>query len=447
MAGLGLRDDEVLYQLLEHVARTEYVGLDPSTVTYNPNLVRIAELARSVPLVSRVWRSLCHRTVFYLGHRTHKLLAPPACRFTKGLALCLSACAHLYSGASGGTLTPALSLGGRGSGTLTPALSLGGRGGALSEQERERIRAQAIYLESLIAAKRLPQRDLWAHDWDYEIEGVPVTTQTPNLVTTAFVAQAYWDWWSVTGGRAYLERFLSIVEAMLEALPMVEHDGAGCFMYTPVTQYHVHNANLLMAELVARRYTHTADPGDMALIERAVRYSLQDFERTNSFPYAGPPTENAVVDNYHTGYVLRSLHTIARCVPDLSDRLGIWDIVRRGVGFYIARFVRKGRVWFGLHRMTETHSLAESILIHKVFSPIMTDGQKESLLSAIRLTARELKSSKGDFFINNRKYLPFGLGCISDRTDMVRWSQAWMIYALAYKWQSPKPKAQNSGGG
>jgi hypothetical protein len=330
----------------------------------------------------------------------HWLLRPQSRRFAKGLALTLSALAYLYSQAS--------------------------------REKRKDLLSRALHLSTLIEEKRLPGQSLWAHDCDYRIHNIAVTTQTPNLVTTAFVAKSFWDWWCATGMSLYRERFLQTVEDTVQVFPVEPYDHAACFMYTPNTRYYVHNANLLASELLAKRFSSEKREEDLRLIEMTVTYSLEDFRRSGSFPYAGPPTENPTFDNFHTGYVLRSLKDIARCVPELANELGIQDILRNGIAFYLSKFVRKGQIWHnGSARTTETHSLAEAILIHKELGHLLTTEQKGELGYAIGTTANRLWRSDEGYFINNIKHLPFGLGCLEDRTDMIRWSQAWMVYALA----------------
>jgi hypothetical protein len=400
MAASGLKDREVISVLLERMERADYVGLDWSTISYNPTLLRIVGMGQSIPVFSRLWPLLVRRIEYYSGHRIHWLLRPSSCRFAKGLALVLSACAHLYSQAS--------------------------------QEERTELLTRANHIGTLIEEKRLPNRILWAHDYDYLIHNIVITTQTPNLVTTAFVAQSFWDWWRAAGVLSYKRRFLEIVEDMVRVFPVQPHDHTACFMYTPNTQYHVHNANLLASELLAKRFSIEKDEEYIKLIEMTVTYSLDDFRESGSFPYAGPPTENPAFDNIHTGYVLRSLNDIARCIPELADRLGIQETLRKGILFYLEKFVREGRVWRdGSARIMETHSLAEAILVHKELGHLLTSEQKEKLGYAIITTARRLWRSDKKYFINNVKRLPFGLGCLEDRTDMIRWSQAWMVYALS----------------
>src|SRR5690606_18483622 len=142
-------------------------------------------------------------------------------------------------------------------------------------------------------------------------------TETPNLITTAFVANAFFDLYLKTSDEKYKTFVIKIVNDLIEAIPYkTAGQGEICFMYTPVTDYHVHNANLLYCEMLAKKcYLEGSYSQNLIkLIESALRYSLRDFENKKNYPYAGEPTPNDSVDNYHTGYLIRSLSEIDRLV-------------------------------------------------------------------------------------------------------------------------------------
>ena len=68
----------------------------------------------------------------------------------------------------------------------------------------------------------------------------------------------------------------------------------------------------------------------------------------------------------------------------------------------------------------------------KTFSSRLTEEQFDKLQTAISLTALELWSSKKQYFINNSKPILLGIK-LKDKSDMIRWSQAWMAFVLSYK--------------
>lgn len=398
--------DKIVWTLIKRMERKNYSGLDPSTVRYNPRLLQVLNFGDSNPLLSRIWRSIIYRSVFYLGHRTNRFLEPNECSFVKGLALMLSALAHIY---------------------------------VSSTKEKEVIIKKILRIESLIQEKQLFNQYLWAHDCDYKIQNTPVTTKTPNLITTAFVAKSYWDLWCATDSEVYKDKFLTIVDNMVNTFPCQSFGGKVCFMYTPNTKYFVHNANLLMNELLGKSQYVTKNGKYIDLMIRSISYSCDDYKKTNSFYYAGPPTQNKTIDNYHTGYILRSLNSIKKFVPELAARLDIDIFLKNGIEFYYNKFLNRGKIWRDTGNVIETHSLAESILFAKEFAYELTKEQSKNIYQAINNTFKELWDADEEYFINKIIYLPFGWK-IKDKTDMIRWSQSWMVYALSYNVNLERPK-------
>lgn len=399
MSRLDMDDDQVAYTLLEHMRRQGYAGLDKSTVNHNPRLQRVMGLFGQGSWAARGWRSLVARSARLAGHRLHPLLRPEKRVFAKGLALAVSAYSHLLL-----------------------------RAGV---EKRAEIREEVARLFELLEAKRLSPGHVWAHDYPYRLYDAEATLETPNLVTTAFVALAAWDWWCNGGDGSARELFLNIVRDIKHVFPQREQGDGLCFMYVPSSNYHVHNANLLAAELTARAYAVTGATEDREIVRRALTYTLADFRRTGSFPYAGPPTANPAIDNYHTGYVLRSLHSIAGSIPELSQEFDIDEVLTKGLRFYVGRFAGPIGVRFAARGPLESHGLAEAILMHKEFEGAFDPADRERLGAAIRKTAAVLWDAREQRFLYTATPLPLGMGMLLDRTDFVRWSQAWMAYALA----------------
>jgi len=396
MQQIGIQDKVLANQLLDRMADRDYRGLDPSIVIHAPRRRRLESILTQTPFVNRVLMSIASRTFFYGGHRVNAMLDVPVKRFAKGMALCVSAYAAMLN--------------------------------ECDETDAQSIRNRVGHLFSLIESKRLAS-GLWAHDCDYAIQGVPVTTRTPNLVTSAFVANGYWDWWQASGSQKYKESFVDIAKRMLDIFPAKQDGETLCFMYTPVTEYHVHNANLLMAEVLAKWQSIDDCANQEGTIKKSLIYSLNDFRESAGFPYAGPPSRNHTADNYHTGYVLRSLDAVQRFLPDLAAESNVFETIRVGIEFYLKSFIKNKYVWFGEYRMIESHSLAESIIFFKVFARFISSPDRKRLVQAIQNTASRLWND--NYFINNTKFLPLGIR-LSDQTDMIRWSQAWMAYALAF---------------
>ena len=388
--------EEIRAQVLERMIKTSFCGYDPSAINFSKRAIKIRHAINKVPnrTVRKVINSVYSRFIYYSGEYAVYLLRPQKAVYSKGLALILS-------------------------------------GLTCDDTPNDEL---IDLIVDLIMSKRIPGTYLWAHDIDYSFPGGhAVTTKTPNLVTTAFVANAFYDLYRKTNRVFYKEIFNKIVCDLLEKVPYKELSSDKiCFMYTPITDYHVHNANLLYAELLAKKIHLGSEDADHLtnLIERALNYSLSDFDETGTYPYAGPPTRKFAIDNYHTGYLLRSLREIDFLIGGaLSQDLG--GEIRRLLSFYIKNFVADGYIIRDHENTIQSHSLAEAILIFKIFQSQLCPKDRGAVLAAIRKTMEVLYISEDHYFINNAKRIA-GI-FIKDKTEMVRWSNAWMFYALSVK--------------
>ncbi|MEQ3621953.1 MAG: hypothetical protein ABNH34_12035 [Marinobacter sp.] len=387
---------KIRIEVLDRMIETSFCGYDPSAINFSKRAIKIRSIINNVPnrVLRKVLSSLYSRTIYYLGEYSIFLLKPKKKVYTKGLALVLS-------------------------------------GLACDEFPNYEL---INILVDLIMSKRIRNTYLWAHDIDYSFPGGrAVTTETPNLVTTAFVANAFFDLYKKTNIVSYKEIFNKIVGDLLKEVPYKElSDDKICFMYTPITDYHVHNANLLYAELLAKKiYLGSSDAEElMSLIDRALNYSLSDFHETETYPYAGPPTRKFAIDNYHTGYLLRSLNEIDSLIGRALN-VDLVPEIRHLLKFYIESFVSGGYIVRDNERTIQSHSLAEAILIFKIFEEKIAPCDRKIMLCAIKKTIDILYDQSNHYFINNAKML-FGV-FVKDRTEMVRWSNAWMYYAMSVK--------------
>lgn len=388
--------EKIRAEVLERMIETSFCGYDPSAINFSNRAIKIRSAINKLPsrALKRIANSLYSRFIYYSGEYAVYLLRPKKAVYSKGLALILS-------------------------------------GLACDDGQNDELIGLIV---DLVMSKRISGTYLWAHDINYSFPGgCVVTTETPNLVTTAFVANAFYDLYRKTSNIFYKETFNKIISNLLESVPYKELSSDKiCFMYTPVTDYHVHNANLLYAELLAKKIHLGANDSDhlRSLVERALNYSLSDFRETGTYPYAGPPTRKFAIDNYHTGYLLRSLNEIDHLIG-VTLKVDLKEEVQRLLNFYVRHFVADGYIVRDHENTLQSHSLAEAILIFKIFESQLCQEDSAAFLAAIRKTMNALYAPEEHYFINNAKIVA-GI-TIRDRTEMVRWSNAWMFYALSYK--------------
>lgn len=392
---IGYKDGQLSLQLLHRIAGNGYAGLDPSTINFNPRVLRAYDAFTGVPVLGRPMQAALVRTVALMGHRLHRALRPEERVFAKGLGLVSAALAHLA--------------------------------GSAQYANEPRLFEMRNVVWGMLSAKRL-SCGAWAHDYPYRIKGIAITPETPNLVTTAFAAEGYYAWATQHSSTVARDRYIEIVDDALQVFPQRRLQNGVCFMYTPITEYCVHNANLLMGEMLAKRDHLEGTRRNEDLLNDVVGYTVNHIRSVGGAPYAGPPTENLHADNYHTGYLIRSLGAIQTLAPAVGLTHQLYALIKDLLQFYCGEFIGR-RVLRDRSGVMDAHSLAEAVLLAKLFGHIMSETDRTALISAIRNTMAVLWDRAG-FFVNAVRPTLLGFRVV-DRSEMPRWSQAWMAFALA----------------
>ncbi len=248
---------------------------------------------------------------------------------------------------------------------------------------------------------------------------------TPSVVVTATVGDAWLRHYETTNSGRSLEILEGIAEFITRGLNRpVDDEDRLCFSYTPLDDFKVHNANLFAAAFLAKFGRITGNEDCLQLALRSVGYALDEQNDDGSFYYWGsePPT---VVDHYHTGFVLRHLHTVLRC----TDAQHIAKPLQRAYDFYLDRLFDPD----GAPRFTpnarfpiDVHSCAEALLCINQLA--QSFGGRQALEPTFRFIQENMLSDGGWYYAGLRsragKVHPV-------RIPYLRWGQAWMLLALA----------------
>ncbi|HET9475111.1 MAG TPA: hypothetical protein VFO82_14525 [Steroidobacteraceae bacterium] len=262
----------------------------------------------------------------------------------------------------------------------------------------------------------------WGYSFPWQTRTVCVPRDTPNLVCTTFVADALLQAWERRQDDKLLDMALSAGRYIGETLYYENGNGLASFSYpSPGLSSTIHNANLLAAALLLR--IESAAPGTQAVDRalKAARYSAGCQRADGSWAY-GENSKQGWVDNFHTGYNLSALRTIARIRG--SDEYA--ERVNRGFAFYRAHFLREDGAARYFHDNTwpiDIHCVAQTILTFLEFSDIDPDAGHHAQM-ACQWALENMWDEQGYF---HYRKLRFG----SITTSYMRWSQAWMLLALA----------------
>ena len=128
------------------------------------------------------------------------------------------------------------------------------------------------------------------------------------------------------------------------------------------------------------------------------------------------------IDSFHTGYNLCALREYETSTGDRSFH----DVAARGYEFYQQYFFRGDGAPRYLHNRTypiDIHSCSQAILTFCTFAEEDPTALYRAQTVA-RWTAEHLRNNDGSFGYQIHRGW-------TDRTPYLRWSQAWMLKALA----------------
>jgi hypothetical protein len=261
----------------------------------------------------------------------------------------------------------------------------------------------------------------WGYNFDWQGRGLLLPKFTPNIICTTFGGNALLDAFERYHSQELLDAALSAGQFLIDGLRVTSIGEELCFSYTPLDRGQVHNANLLGAAYLGRlaRLTGKMQFWDFAV--KATQFSLQRQREDGSWPY-GEGKNQQWVDNFHTGYNLVALFKLNALLNDAR----VHEATVRGFNFYIKHFFTDDgvpkyyhdRVW-----PVDIHSAAQSIV---TLSELATLHEDASALAAkvCRWALTNMLSKSGHFYYQKTRFY-------LNRIAYIRWSEAWMLYALS----------------
>ena len=271
----------------------------------------------------------------------------------------------------------------------------------------------------------------WGYNFDWQSRSFFVPRGTPTIVPTAFAARALCEAAEVLSRDEYLPFARTICDFILNDLNRSEEaKDEVCFSYSPIDRTRVFNASLLAGETFA---TVGKLLGEVSLIEwaqRAALYAVRRQGQDGSWLY-GADSHQLWADNFHTAYMLTSLSRImaAVSVPGViatGSTEQFDNSLRHGYDYWSERFFLKdGWPKYYPDRLypADIHSTAAAIVALVEFRGHIPG----TLLLAEQLAQwaiANLQDEDGFFYYQRRRFQKV-------RIPYMRWSEAWMIYALA----------------
>ena len=263
----------------------------------------------------------------------------------------------------------------------------------------------------------------WGYDFDWQSRSFFAPKGTPTIVPTAFAARALCEAAEVIDASAYLPYARTICDFILNDLNRTEETSDEiCFSYTPLDQTKVFNASLMAAEVLGTVGGLLQEESLCNMGLRAARYVFRRQCADGSWAY-GADGHQSWSDNFHTAFILSSLsRLIERC--EAKDELE--SALTRGFEFWKERFfLTNGWPKYFPDRLypADVHSAAAAI-----GTLVDLRGRFPATLELAEQiavwTIENLRSPRGYFYYQRKRFY-------TNRIEYMRWSQAWMAYALA----------------
>ena len=263
-------------------------------------------------------------------------------------------------------------------------------------------------------------RSCWGYSFDWQQRYLLVPKYSPNIICSTFAANALLDAHERAPNQTWLDAAASTAEFILNDL--FWRDGPkACFSYTLAGRTEVHNANLLGAAFLCRAARATGREKFLEPALEAARFSVARQRDDGAWAYGEAPSQGWI-DNFHTGFNLTAL----RRVREYAGTSEFDASILRGFAFFKSRFFREDGAPKYFHDTVypiDIHSAAQSVITLSEFSSSGTDDLALAH-KVLAWTLDNLRDPEGFFYYQRR---PRSMV----RTSFMRWSQAWMLLALA----------------
>lgn len=291
-------------------------------------------------------------------------------------------------------------------------------------RKRQYLR-NANWLLSMLEKQSVPGFSgmCWGYPFDWYSQSFHLPANRPNVAATCFAIKAFLMKYRLENEERYLRMAGLGCEFMLKDLDRtLEKEGNLCLSYTPYDKTRVFNVNSMAAGVLADTGLLTDNIEMVGTSKKIVRYVLEN-QRPNGAWYYGYDEDGKLMNliDFHQGFLLDGLFEYVRATNDQKTM----GAVSKGLEYYRKeQFLDDGRArWRGAQMYPiDIHNQAQGIITFSNLSGLSDDNLRFAETIA-RWTITNMQDPDGHFH-----YLKYRL--FSNKIPYMRWSQAWMMYAL-----------------
>jgi len=263
----------------------------------------------------------------------------------------------------------------------------------------------------------------WGYNFDWQARKLFLFPKdTPTVVATSFAVTALLEAYKITKKEKYKKIAISAGEFVLNDLHRTKKEKGFLFSYSPLEGNDtVYNASLLGSKTLALCYHYTGKEEYKITAKASVKACVNAQNKDGSWIYGELPIQNWI-DSFHSGYNLEALAYYQKYTGDDSFQKEI----DRGLEFYLNNFFLNDGTPKYYHNKIypiDIHCPGQLPVTLSVLGKVKS--QKELIDKVTLWTIKNMQDSKGYFYYQLKKG-------ISSKIPYMRWSQAFMFYALSY---------------
>lgn len=263
----------------------------------------------------------------------------------------------------------------------------------------------------------------WGYNFDWQARRLFLFPKyTPTVVATNFCATALMEAYEVTKEEKYLSVALSAAEFVKEDLHRYPCEEGFLFSYSKLPGNDtVYNASLLGSRLLSYCYKYTGNPEYRDLAEASVKACCGGQRKDGAWVYGLLPVQSWV-DSFHTGYNLDGLIAYEEQTGDTKYH----RYIETGFNYYVENFFESdGTPKYYDNQMFPIDIHCPGQLFVSLARLHKFGEYKELADKVMSWTIKNMQDKQGYFYYQLKRG-------ISSKISYMRWSNAFMFYAMSY---------------
>lgn len=270
------------------------------------------------------------------------------------------------------------------------------------------------YLYQLILSKRANNTYVWGYTWSYQLLAFYAKKDCPNIIATGFVLDAFLEYYIKYPNENIKEKIFLISKNIIDQFYLKNKN---YFAYFPDSDFAVYNAIAIASYILAKANIVLETNNYKNEILNSINYVIKKQNSDGSWNY-GDLKNHSFIDNFHTIYNLQCLKYIGENLK-YEKALSSYSV---GKKYYLNSFFSKNNLPKYFHNSLyplDIHCFASSIIF------LSQIKEREDILeNLLNFVIDEMQLESGDFIFRIEKYW-------KNKNVYVRWSNAWMFYALS----------------